>query len=67
MKTEDADYIATMEPVAGTSPDIFIPEYENQLMEKQDMSAVDTVTGATTSLNDFTTLVKQVLSEAEGK
>lgn len=62
MKSEDAEYKANME-ATGTSPDVFIPEYEKQLLEKQDITAVDGVAGATQSFNDFTTLVNEALAK----
>jgi len=51
-KSEDEPYAARMFPVAGTSPDIYIPVLEQQLEEAvivPDFVEIDGVTGATGS------------------
>ncbi|MPW26643.1 FMN-binding protein [Alkalibaculum sp. M08DMB] len=66
MKSEDEAYAASME-ATGTTPDVFIPELEAQLLAKQDISAIDGVSGATQSTEHFTVLVKEALGKAENK
>ena len=46
-----------MEPVSGTYPAAFYPNYATQLVEKQSIKDVEVVTGATVSYNRFILLV----------
>ncbi len=57
LKSADESYRGYMEPVSGTYPAAFYPEYAKQLVEKQDIKNVEAVTGATTSYNSFVVLV----------
>lgn len=57
LKSEDAAYRESMEPVSGTYPAKFYPELEAQLLDKQDIKKVEVVTGATVSTNRFIILV----------
>lgn len=45
-----------------TWPSDFMPKLEEQLVEKQDVSKIDGVTGATDSTNSFKKLVKELTS-----
>lgn len=63
LKTEDAGYQASMEPVSGTYPAKYTEELEKQLIEKQQIGSVDAVSGATTSSNNFMVLVEHALDE----
>jgi major membrane immunogen (membrane-anchored lipoprotein) len=65
LKSQDAGYKAAMEPVSKTYPEKAFAELQASLVEKQDVAAVTAVAGATTSSNDFTTLVKQALDQAK--
>ncbi len=57
LKSADEAYRGYMEPVSGTYPAAFYPEYAKQLVEKQDIKNIEPVTGATTSYNTFLILV----------
>jgi len=61
-KSEDKDYEKTMKNVSGgkTWPADFYSKLTAQLLEKQNIDEVDTVAGATTSSDDFKTLVKSL-------
>ncbi|GIO39832.1 hypothetical protein J41TS12_46930 [Paenibacillus antibioticophila] len=63
MKTESAEYKAAMEPQSGTYPEKYTAELEQQLIDKQSISDVDVITGATTSSNNFHALVKVALDD----
>lgn len=57
LKSADEEYRASMEPVSGTYPAAFYPNYATQLVEKQSIKDVEVVTGATVSYNRFILLV----------
>ncbi len=57
LKSADESYRAQMEPVSGTYPAAFYPDYAKQLLEKQDIKNVEVLTGATVSYNRFILLV----------
>jgi major membrane immunogen (membrane-anchored lipoprotein) len=61
-KTQDAEYKKAMEK-KGTYPEKYSKELQDKLLEKQDIAAVDAVTSATTSSNDFKALVEYALKE----
>lgn len=64
IKTEDAAYKASYEAAGlGTYPEKFFGELEAQLVEKQDISKVDTIANATHSSVGFKTLVKALLDK----
>lgn len=65
LKSQDAGYKAAMEPVAKTYPEKAFAELQTALVEKQDVTAVTAIAGATTSSNDFTALVKIALEQAK--
>ena len=65
LKSQDAGYKAAMEPVAKTYPEKAFAELQAALVEKQDVTAVTAVAGATTSSNDFIALVKIALEQAK--
>lgn len=65
LKSQDAGYKAAMEPVAKTYPEKAFAELQTALVEKQDVTAVTAVAGATASSNDFTALVNQALETAK--
>ena len=64
-KSEDTAYRESMEPIAGTYPEKFYKELEDQLIEQQDLKKVDAVAGATTSSNDFKILAVEALKNAK--
>ncbi len=66
-KTESAEYNESMKKVSGTSPEEFAPTLEKALVDSQDASKVDTVTGATSSTNDFKALSTKLISEKIAK
>ena len=67
LKSEDESYQENMEPVSGTYPEKFFPELENQLLEKQEIKKVDTVTGATNSSDAFKILVTEIMDKGASK
>lgn len=65
LKTEDAEYNKSMEEKTKTSPVKYTKELEDSLIEKQDVAAVDTVTGATHSSDNFKKLATKAIENAE--
>ncbi|MDU1414323.1 MAG: FMN-binding protein [Clostridium sp.] len=63
LKSEDADYQATMTSVSGVGPVEFTKKYSDAIVEKQS-AEIDVVTGATTSHNDCKTLVQAAIDNA---
>lgn len=66
LKTQDEGYKAAMEK-SGTYPGKFIPELQQSLLDKQIISTVDAVAGATASSNDFKALVEFALDDMAEK
>lgn len=70
-KSEDEDYKKSMiegnknAGVAETYPADYMKKLAASLVEKQDIEKVDTVAGATSSSNDFKTLVKALINSME--
>lgn len=64
-KLDQPEYNKKMEEVTGSSPIAAYPVLEEALVEKQDVDAVDTVTGATTSSDSFKALAKEALESAK--
>lgn len=67
LKTKDEGYKAAMEPVSGTYPAKYIPELQQSLLDKQIISTVDAIAGATASSNDFKSLVEFALDDMAEK
>ncbi|WP_051569204.1 FMN-binding protein [Alkaliphilus transvaalensis] len=65
LKSEDEDYNERWEEQAGVSAVEAYPALENSLIETQDIEQVETVTGATASYNDFVSVARIALEEAE--
>lgn len=63
LKTEDAEYKASMEAQSGTYPAKYTEELEKQLLDKQLIGDVDAISGATTSSTNFTALVEYALDD----
>ena len=63
LKTEDAEYAASMEPTANTTPEKYSKELESQLIDTQNISKVDDVSGATSSSTNFKFLAEAALNE----
>lgn len=63
LKTADAEYKANMEKQNGTYPEKYTTELEQQLIEKQIISQVDAISGATTSSKNFVALVEYALDD----
>ena len=63
LKSEDAEYKANMEKVAKTYPAKYMEELEKALVEKQVISTVEAVSGATHSSENFSLLVEYALDE----
>lgn len=64
-KIEDDNYQETMSNVEGTGPQDFIPELETALVDSQDPTDVEVVTGATGTSEKFVEYAKQVIEAAE--
>ncbi|MCI0131299.1 MULTISPECIES: FMN-binding protein [Enterococcaceae] len=64
-KVDDAEYNKKMEEVTKTSPKKYIPELNKALLEKQNPSDIDTITGATHSTDSFKEYAKQLIEAAE--
>lgn len=68
LKSEDTAYNEAMFSTKGTKPTIYLQELEDALLLHQDPDKVDTVSGATTSSEDFRTFVIAALEAArQGK
>jgi major membrane immunogen (membrane-anchored lipoprotein) len=65
-KQHDQDYCSRMS-VSGTTPAIAYPKYESQMLEKQDFSQVDAVSGASYSLYRFRLAILYAISNSEKK
>lgn len=63
LKTADAQYKASMEAKNGTYPEKYSKELTQQLIQKQVISQVDAITGATTSSKNFKALVEYALDD----
>lgn len=63
LKTADAEYKKNMEAATKTYPEKYTKELTQQLIDKQVISQVDAVTGATTSSKNFTALVEYALDD----
>ena len=64
-KLDNEGYNTKMKEASGTNPIEAFPQLEAALVEKQDVAAVDAVTGATSTSNNFKTLAEKALSEAK--
>ena len=64
-KIEDEDYQETMTNVSGLGPQDFIPALENDLVDKQDPSDVEIISGATHTAEKFQDYAKQLVDAAE--
>ncbi|OGO77799.1 MAG: hypothetical protein A2Y23_15055 [Clostridiales bacterium GWB2_37_7] len=65
LKSQDAAYKAAMEPVSKIAPDKAFAALQTALVEKQDVTAVTVVAGATMSSNDFLALAKLAVEQAK--
>jgi major membrane immunogen (membrane-anchored lipoprotein) len=63
LKSKDQEYKKNMEAKTGTYPEKYSSELQQRLIDKQIISQVDAVTGATQSSNDFTALVEYALDD----
>lgn len=63
LKTANAEYKTNMEAAVGTYPEKYSSELETQLIDKQVISQVDAISGATTSSAEFSALVEYALDE----
>lgn len=64
IKAWDNAYMENMAPVSGTYPNEYTRYYVSQLIETQDSGSVDTLTGATSSGNNFAKLAVAVVDQA---
>ncbi len=64
-KLNNEEYNTKMKSISGSSPVEAFPALEEALVEKQDVTAVDAVTGATSTSDKFKTLAEEALTEAK--
>jgi len=64
-KLDLPEYNQKMEEVSGAKPTTAFPALEESLIEKQDVAAVDTVTGATKTSDSFKALAQEALESAK--
>ncbi|NLL31255.1 MAG: FMN-binding protein [Clostridiales bacterium] len=64
-KLDNEEYNTKMKDKSGSSPKEAYPALEAALIEKQDVQAVDTVTGATSTSDSFRTLAEKALESAK--
>lgn len=64
-KETDEEYNTNMKEHSGIGPAEAFPQLEEELVEKQDVDAVDTVTGATSGSDNFKEMVKKALESAK--
>lgn len=64
-KLDMPEYNTKMEAKTGSNPIAAYPALEASLLETQDATTVDTVTGATASTEKFITLATEALSSAK--
>lgn len=65
IKAWDNAYMQNMEPVSGTYPNEYTRYYAAELIENQSSSGVDTLTGATSSGNNFIQLTAAAIEQAK--
>ena len=65
IKAQDNNYMGNMLPVSGTYPNEYTRYYASELIEQQANIKVDTLTGATSSGNNFAKLSKAVVNQAK--
>ncbi len=64
LKTKDEAYETSMKAKSGTGPQEYTVKLSQDLLNKQDIAAVDTVTGATSGSVEFKELVAAALAKA---
>lgn len=64
IKAWDNAYMENMKTISGTYPNEYTRLYGSRLIESQDIEAVDTVTGATSSGGNFYKLVNAAMEQA---
>ncbi len=67
LKSKDAEYNKAMKDKSGTSPAEYSPALGKALVDKQDPSKVDKVTGATHSSDAFKEMAKKLMDEKAKK
>ncbi|MCB2669387.1 FMN-binding protein, partial [Listeria monocytogenes] len=65
LKSDDADYEKNMKAKSRNGPKEYIPALNKSLVEKQDVAAVDTVSGSTNSSNQFKIYAAQLQNAAQ--
>lgn len=64
-KVDNSDYNTNMKNKAGTSPEEFIPKFNEELVAKQSPSDIDVVSGATHSFDSFQNYAQQLIQAAQ--
>lgn len=64
-KKDDADYNKSMKEKSGTSPDLYIPELNEEFIKAQSADGVEVVTGATHSSHAFQNYAQQLIQAAQ--
>jgi len=65
LKSEDQGYIKAMEDASKVNLAKAMEELESTLLGNQDATAVDAISGATTTSNDFKSLAESALKDAK--
>lgn len=65
LKSEDEGYQTAMADKVGVGPQDYLPELNDQLVEKQDASEVEVVSGATHSSETFVEYAEQLIDAAK--
>lgn len=65
LKSEDEDYAERMNAQTGVTPAEAYDEFENSLIQKQNIEELDGVSGATGSFNKFKSLVDKALKQKQ--
>jgi len=65
LKSEDEEYQKNMSEVTGVGPQDYLPELNEQLVEKQAASEVEVVSGATHSSEKFVEYAAELIAAAE--
>lgn len=66
IKAWDNEYMRNMGSIQGTYPNKYTREYVSQLIEGQEDTQVELLTGATSSGGNFVKLIEAVIKQAQG-
>ncbi|HIY57961.1 MAG TPA: FMN-binding protein [Candidatus Tetragenococcus pullicola] len=64
-KKDDDDYNTSMKEKSGIAPEEFIPKFNDELLDKQNPSNIEVVSGATHSFHSFQNYAQQLIQAAQ--